>query len=71
MTLEEKYRNLKIDDMMTTGGTGINYGMSAIEQYKKAKQQEKEQRKSLMLTIGIVAICLGIAVALWQMGIIG
>ncbi|SDA32465.1 hypothetical protein SAMN02910447_03524 [Ruminococcus sp. YE71] len=71
MTLEEKYRNINIDDMMTTGGTGINYGPSAIEQFKKAKQEEKEQRRSLMLTIGIVAICLAIAVVLWQMGIIG
>ena len=71
MTLEEKYRNIKIDDMLTTGGTGINYGPSAIEQYQKAKQEEKNQRKSLMVTIGIVAICLGIAGDLWYMGILG
>lgn len=71
LTREEKYRNVKIDDMLTTGGTGKNYGLTPIDEFKMAKKKEREQRRSLLLTLGITAIVLGVFVALYFTGFIG
>lgn len=68
LTREERYRNVKIDDMLGTNAQGKTYGLSPIEQYKKDKEKEKQQRKSLMMTIAVVAIFIIVFVVLFFLG---
>lgn len=70
LTREEKYRNIKIDDMLNPGGMGQkNYGSSAIEEYKKNKEKEKQSRRSILALTGVLAICLVVFAAMWLLGI--
>ncbi|MCD8096323.1 MAG: hypothetical protein LUE12_09415 [Ruminococcus sp.] len=69
LTREEKYRNVKIDDMLSTNTNGKNYGSSAIDEYKKRKEKEKANRRSLWITTGVLALCLIIFAVMWYFGI--
>lgn len=71
MTREERYRNIKIDDMLgTNAAQGKNYGTSAIEEYKKAKEQEKKNLKSMLGFFGAVTLIVVILLALFWLGIL-
>ena len=70
MTREERYRNIKIDDMLGTSAQGKNYGISAVDEYKKAKEQEKKTLKSMVGFFGGVALIVAILLALFWLGII-
>jgi hypothetical protein len=67
LTREEKYRNVKIDDMLSTGGVGQG---SVVEAYKKKKEAEKQSRRSLFALTGVLGICLIVFLALWYAGFI-
>lgn len=58
---EEKFRNIKIDDMLnpTIGGktTRDSFEPDAIEEFKKQKQQRKASIKSLVSLSLILAAC--------------
>ncbi|MCR5121449.1 MAG: hypothetical protein K6B74_03410 [Ruminococcus sp.] len=56
MTREERYRNVKIDDMLSGQAQGKNYGITAIDQFKKNKAEQKQTLRSLFITMGFVAI---------------
>jgi multidrug efflux pump subunit AcrB len=56
MTREERYRNVKIDDMLSGQAQGKNYGITAIDQYKKNKAEQKQTMRSLFIAMGFVAI---------------
>ena len=45
MTREEKYRNIKIDDMLSGQAQGKNYGITAIDQFKKNRKEQKWNRE--------------------------
>ena len=73
-TLEERYRNVKIDDMLnpTLGAKSqrISYEPDAIDQFKKHKAAEKKSMKNLAI-LGLVAILgVGIVVLLLYFNII-
>jgi hypothetical protein len=70
LTREERYRNVKIDDMLSTGGVGKNFEDSAIEQYKKKKAAAKQNFKSILTLTGVLALCLIIFAVMWLNGII-
>ncbi len=70
LTREEKYRNVKIDDMLGTNNPGKSYGTSAVDEYKKKKAEEKARRKSFFTFIGIVVLCVIIILIMWLGGII-
>ncbi len=68
MSREEKYRNIKIDDMLnpTLGGkTQRNtFQPDAIEEFKKNKQEKKSATKSLMKSSFLIAVLVIIFIAL-------
>ncbi len=70
MTREEKYRNIKIDDMLSGQAQGKNYGITAIDQYKKNKEEQKKARKSLFIAMGFVALVILVFVAFFFFGFI-
>lgn len=61
VTREEKFRNIKIDDMLnpTLGGksTRDSFAPDAIEEFKKQKQKQKASVKSLVSLSLILAVC--------------
>lgn len=74
MSREEKYRNVKIDDMLNpmigNKTQRIQYEPDAIEQFKKHKEEKKSSIKKL-ITLGIVALLtVGIVAALMLMDIL-
>lgn len=72
MTREERYRNIKIDDMLgTNAAQGKNYGVSAIDEYKKSKEAEKKNLKSLLGFFGAITLIIAILLALFWLGILG
>lgn len=72
MTREERYRNIKIDDMLgTNAAQGKNYGVSAIDEYKKSKEAEKKNLKSLLGFFGGITLIVAILLALFWLGILG
>ena len=60
LTREERYRNVKIDDMLNPGGAGKNYAFSAIEQFKKNKEKEKQNRRTIFALLGVLAVCMAV-----------
>lgn len=70
MTREERYRNIKIDDMLGTNTQGKNFGVSAIDEYKKAKEQQKKNMRSMFKLIGGIALIAAILLVLFLLGII-
>ena len=70
LTREQRYRDVKIDDMLSTAGTGKNYGLTPIDEFKRAKKKEVEMRKSIMFTIGIIALVIAVALGLSFGGIL-
>ena len=73
-TLEERYRNVKIDDMLnpTLGAKSqrISYEPDAIDQFKKHKAAEKKSMKNLIILGLFALIGVGVVVALLYFGII-
>ena len=74
MSREEKYRNVKIDDMLNpmigNKTQRISYEPDAIEQFKKHKEEKKSSIKKL-ITLGVVALLtVGIVAVLMLMEII-
>ncbi|MGN0634570.1 MAG: hypothetical protein ACI4JW_11970 [Oscillospiraceae bacterium] len=69
LTREQKYRNIKIDDML---GTNMpkNYGTSAIEEFKKNKEKEKANRRTILALTGVLGIILLIAALMFYYGIL-
>ena len=73
-TLEERYRNVKIDDMLNpmlgAKSQRISYEPDAIDQFKKHQAEQKKSMKNLAI-LGLVAILgVGIVVLLLYMNII-
>lgn len=66
MTREEKYRNVKIDDMIGKP----NYQATAIEDFKKKKAAEKQSRRSIITLSCVLGLILIIWVVLWYLGIL-
>ena len=74
MSRQEKYRNIKIDDMLDPGlnskGPRISYEPDAIEEFKKHKAQQKKNIKSLIILSIFALGGIGLIVALYFFGII-
>ncbi len=71
LTREQRYRNIKIDDMLGTKNPARGgYQPNAIEEYKKQKAKEKQSMKNIFITIGVFALILVIFIAMWFAGII-
>lgn len=70
LTREERYRNVKIDDMLNPGGVGKNFAVSAIDEYKKKKEKEKQNRRTILTLTGIFALCLIVFLVMYLGGII-
>lgn len=70
LTREERYRNVKIDDMLNPGGAGKNYAFSAIEQFKKNKEKEKQNRKTIFALLGVLAVCLAVFALMFLYGLL-
>lgn len=68
MTLEEKYRNIKIDDMLnpTLGGksTRTTFEPDAIEQFKKNKEAKKSATRKMLKTSLVIAAAFIIVILL-------
>lgn len=70
LTREERYRNVKIDDMLNPGGAGKNYAFSAIEQFKKNKEKEKQNRRTIFALLGVLAVCLAVFAVMFLYGLL-
>ena len=70
MTREERYRNVKIDDMLSGQAQGKNYGITAIDEFKKNKAAQKKTLKSLFLTMGFLALVILVFFLFWSLGFI-
>lgn len=74
MSREEKYRNIKIDDMLnpTIGGKSqrTGYEPDAIEQFKKHKAEEKKTIGKLLKWTVIILVVVGSLVGLKLAGIL-
>lgn len=70
LTREQRYRNIKIDDMLGTNNPNKSYAPSAIDEYKKRKEKEKANRRSLFAMVGVLAVALGIFALMWYFGIL-
>ncbi len=68
MTREERYRNIKIDDMLSGQAQGKNYGITAIDQFKKNKAEQKQTLRSLFIAMGFVAIIILVALGYFFLG---
>ncbi|SDB45032.1 hypothetical protein SAMN02910317_02275 [Ruminococcaceae bacterium FB2012] len=73
-TLEEKYGNIKIDDMLnpTLGAKSqrVQYEPDAIDQYKKHQAEQKKSMKNLIILGSVAILGVGIVVLLLYMGIL-
>lgn len=68
MTREEKYRNIKIDDMLSGQAQGKNYGITAIDQFKKNRKEQKAARKSLLLAMLFVSLIIVVFLVFFFLG---
>ena len=70
MTREERYRNIKIDDMMSGQAQGKNYGITAIDEFKKNKAAQKQARKSMFIAMGFFSLVVVVFMTFFFLGFI-
>ena len=70
MTREERYRNVKIDDMLSGQAQGKNYGITAIDEFKKNRAEQKKARKSLFLAMGFFSLVIVVFMTFFFLGFI-
>ena len=56
--------------MLNPGGAGKNYAFSAIEQFKKNKEKEKQNRRTIFALLGVLAVCMAVFAVMFLYGLL-